>query len=173
MKIRLDRVVDEPFEWQETLEFARGELDRPEIVDLGKVECQGRISPLAEGYLFEASLAHCATFRCMRCLDEFERPVSSETSLLIEIRRQDQEIAEEIELEEEDLGILVLDKPELETRPILTEQLHLDIPMKPLCREDCAGLCAGCGANLNIASCSCKAETDPRWKALEELKLQH
>jgi DUF177 domain-containing protein len=171
MKIRLDRVVDEPFEWQETLEFTRGELDRQEVVDLGKVECQGRVSPLAEGYLFEASLSHRATFRCMRCLDDFERPVSSEVSLLIEVRRQNETIAEEIELEEADLGVLVLEQPELETRPILTEQLHLDIPMKPLCREDCAGLCAGCGTNLNTGSCSCKAESDPRWRALEELKL--
>ncbi len=170
MKIRLDRVVDEPFEWQETLEIARGELDRPEIADLGKVECQGRISPLAEGYLLEASLSHHAAFRCMRCLDDFEMPGSSQVSLLIEIRRSDEHLAEEIELEEEDLGVLIVAQPELEVRPILIEQLHLDIPMKPLCRDDCAGLCASCGKNLNTEACDCKTEIDPRWKALQKLQ---
>jgi len=173
MKIRLDRVVDEPFEWQETLEFVPGELDRQEVVDLGAVECEGRIGPLAEGYHFEASLSHRATFRCMRCLESFEMPVSSKVSLLIEIRGQDEAMAEEIELEEEDLGVLILKQPELDPRPILTEQLSLDMPMKPLCREDCAGLCCRCGKNLNTGSCRCKAEADPRWKALEELKLHH
>lgn len=171
MKIRLDHVIDEPFEWRERLEFAPGELDRQEIVDFGEVECQGRICPLAEGYHFETSIAHHATFRCMRCLDSFERPLSSEVSLLIEIRKPDSTTAEEIELEEKDLGVLILDRPELDTRPILIEQLHLDIPMKPLCREDCAGLCAGCGENLNTGPCHCKPDVDPRWKALEELKL--
>lgn len=172
MKIRLDRVIDEPFEWRETLAFAPGELDRQEIVDFGEVECQGRICPLVEGYHFETSLAHHATLRCMRCLVSFEMPVSSEVSLLIEIRGRDEATTEEIELAEEDLGLLILDRPEFDTRPILIEQLHLDIPMKPLCREDCAGLCAGCGKNLNTGRCRCKAHVDPRWKALEELKLQ-
>ena len=44
-------------------------------------------------------------------------------------------------------------------------------PIKPLCKEDCAGLCPSCGTNLNEKRCTCKTETlDPRWEAL--LKLQ-
>ena len=46
----------------------------------------------------------------------------------------------------------------------------LVIPMKPLCREDCAGLCPTCGCNLNQAPCKCPAQTtDPRWSVLSKL----
>jgi len=58
----------------------------------------------------------------------------------------------------------------------LTEAIRqyalLAIPMKPLCREDCAGLCSNCGHNLNQGSCDCPPqETDPRWSELTKLAL--
>ncbi len=49
----------------------------------------------------------------------------------------------------------------------MREQFYLALPMKPLCREDCQGLCVVCGANLNRATCDCKLEwDDPRLAAL-------
>ena len=46
----------------------------------------------------------------------------------------------------------------------------LAIPMKPLCSEDCAGICQNCGKNLNQGSCGCpKQYTDPRWSELTKL----
>ena len=56
----------------------------------------------------------------------------------------------------------------------LTEAIHqyalLSIPMKALCRADCAGLCPNCGCNLNQESCNCPPqETDPRLSKLREL----
>ena len=46
----------------------------------------------------------------------------------------------------------------------------LTIPMKPLCRQDCAGLCPACGSNLNHTSCNCPSESiDPRWAELNKL----
>jgi len=56
----------------------------------------------------------------------------------------------------------------------LTEAMRqytlLAIPLKPLCREDCAGLCPSCGHNLNRGQCDCPAQsTDPRWSELTKL----
>ena len=46
----------------------------------------------------------------------------------------------------------------------------LAVPMKPLCRQDCAGLCSGCGRNLNLGPCGCPPrQVDPRWVALTKL----
>ena len=54
---------------------------------------------------------------------------------------------------------------------LLIEQIQLNVPMKPLCRVDCAGLCPRCGVNLNSGPCGCAGEQiDPRWKALEALR---
>jgi uncharacterized protein len=51
------------------------------------------------------------------------------------------------------------------------DSLALSLPAKILCREDCAGLCAGCGANLNVEPCRCgPPEPDERWEKLAQLK---
>ena len=54
---------------------------------------------------------------------------------------------------------------------VLREQFYLALPMKPLCREDCAGLCPQCGTNRNTGTCSCETEPeDPRLAPLRRLK---
>jgi uncharacterized protein len=53
----------------------------------------------------------------------------------------------------------------------MREQFYLALPMKPLCRADCKGLCPMCGTNLNRGTCDCKREwKDPRLSALKELR---
>jgi uncharacterized protein len=52
------------------------------------------------------------------------------------------------------------------------EAILLGLPLAPLCREDCAGLCITCGADLNDGACSCVPSTaDPRWAALDTLSF--
>lgn len=52
---------------------------------------------------------------------------------------------------------------------VVVEAVINALPIRPLCAEDCQGLCAQCGENLNEGSCQCKSETiDPRWAALQE-----
>lgn len=170
MEIQLDRVVDEPFAWQEILVPAAGEVDLPGALGFGEVLCRGRVRPIQSDYLLEATLTYVQTLTCMRCLEGFDMPVTSDISLLIQIRPPDHTAAE-VELEEEDLETLFLPQPRLDTRPLLVEQLHLGMPMKPLCREDCAGLCPSCGTNLNHGPCGCQPRNvDPRWSALGKLR---
>ena len=54
---------------------------------------------------------------------------------------------------------------------LLREELLLSQPTKPVCKEDCKGICAGCGAELNSEPCTCPPEVDPRWDALKDLKF--
>ncbi len=57
----------------------------------------------------------------------------------------------------------------LDLREGLRQYILMSEP-KPLCRDDCAGLCARCGADLNAGPCECQPETDERWDALAGLK---
>ena len=60
----------------------------------------------------------------------------------------------------------------IDLEPLAREALVLDLPLAPLCREDCRGLCPTCGADLNLGDCDCPpAEVDPRWAALDVLRL--
>jgi len=71
----------------------------------------------------------------------------------------------------EELGCFTIDERHVLD---LTEAIHqcalLAIPMKPLCREDCAGLCPDCGHNLNQGACNCPPQgADSRWSELSKL----
>jgi uncharacterized protein len=78
---------------------------------------------------------------------------------------------EEREVAEEDLDTSVYRDDQINLNEVLREQFYLALPMKPLCREDCAGLCPQCGINRNTGTCSCATEfEDPRLAPLRGLK---
>jgi uncharacterized protein len=60
----------------------------------------------------------------------------------------------------------------VDLEPLAREALTLDLPLAPLCSAGCSGLCATCGADLNLGDCGCRpADADPRWAALDALRL--
>jgi uncharacterized protein len=56
--------------------------------------------------------------------------------------------------------------------PLVHDAVLLELPIAPLCRVDCLGLCPSCGTDRNEASCSCQLEPDPRWATLDALRLE-
>ena len=60
---------------------------------------------------------------------------------------------------------------QLDLEPLVREALLLELPLAPLCRADCAGLCPECGADRNEVDCGHRLQThDPRWEALDQLR---
>ena len=59
---------------------------------------------------------------------------------------------------------------ELDLAPMVRDAVVLELPLAPLCREDCRGLCPHCGADRNHESCDCSAPRDPRWASLDVLR---
>jgi uncharacterized protein len=57
----------------------------------------------------------------------------------------------------------------IDLAPLVHDAIFLDLPLAPLCREDCQGLCSQCGIDRNEGSCDCQAPIDPRWAMLENL----
>ena len=72
----------------------------------------------------------------------------------------------------EDAGAFTIDEHHtIDLTEAVRQYTLLAIPMKPLCQENCAGLCQDCGQNLNQGSCDCpKDATDPRWSKLANLQ---
>jgi uncharacterized protein len=59
---------------------------------------------------------------------------------------------------------------QLDLAPLARDTVMVELPLAPLCREDCAGICPTCGADRNVAPCGCDGATcDPRWAALDAL----
>ena len=69
-------------------------------------------------------------------------------------------------------GALVLSgtaRSELDLDEVVTTAFVPAMDTKNLCSEDCKGLCAKCGADLNLGPCGCRPDVDPRWAALAQL----
>lgn len=66
-------------------------------------------------------------------------------------------------------NFIVIDDFRFDLDTLLREDILLFLPSKVLCKEDCKGLCATCGADLNLAPCGCKKPLDPRLAVLQEL----
>ena len=107
---------------------------------------------------------------CSRCLEPFRMPLASDFDLRYVPRTEN--IGEgEREVEEDDLTTAFYDDEQIDLAHLVMEQFHLALPMKPLCKDDCKGLCPECGTNLNAGACDCnRTWEDPRLAALKALK---
>ena len=107
---------------------------------------------------------------CSRCLEAFAWPVDTAFDLVY--HPQSTNVGEgEVEVEAEDLSTAFYENHQIDLDQLMREQFYLVLPMKPLCREDCRGLCPVCGTNLNRGTCECKREwEDPRLAGLRALK---
>ena len=76
--------------------------------------------------------------------------------------------AQELENEEND-DILLLNGTELDLDEAVSTAFILAMDTKNLCSDDCKGLCAKCGADLNLGPCGCGPDVDPRLAALAQL----
>lgn len=108
---------------------------------------------------------------CCRCLQTFSRELEKTFDLEYAPDPKVEREGEELALNYEDLEVGFYRNDQLDLRSAVGEQILLEVPMKPLCREDCRGLCDQCGADLNSGECGCERRTfDPRLATLLELK---
>jgi uncharacterized protein len=71
----------------------------------------------------------------------------------------------------DELDVTYLEEGRINTDHLLRENVLLGLPVQPVCREDCRGLCSRCGANLNLGSCGCQEpHLDPRFTILRKLR---
>ena len=111
------------------------------------------LSNTGEALLVMGTVEGRAQTSCARCLETFELSIFGEVETLFLF---DADCALAAELDEDEYEIL----PEgnrIDVAPHLLAGILLDVPLIPLCKDDCAGLCLECGANLNEETCSCNA----------------
>jgi uncharacterized protein len=131
-------------------------------IDKSKDQCRlaGRIETMLE-------------LPCSRCLEPFRWPVDAPFELRYQPRSQ-KTVQDEREIEEDDFSTAFYENDTIDLGQLMGEQFYLALPMKPLCRPDCRGLCSQCGTNLNGGTCRCKLDwDDPRLAAFKELRTKH
>jgi uncharacterized protein len=134
VKIELSRIPLEGLTLAEELNPQVLDLDTEIVKFRGPIRAKAGVWRIADVIMAQLSLTAVMYAQCSRCLGEFETDLRKVVTL---------------NFSTEDLGkVLDLD-------PEIREEIMLDYPLKPLCKEDCKGLCARCGKNLNEGGCSC------------------
>ena len=104
---------------------------------------------------------------CGRCLEAFPARIDAPVDVRLVPKPS---VTDNVELGADDLDVDFYDNDELDVTRVVENEATLALPMKPLCREDCRGLCPVCGANRNVAPCTCAPRPpDPRLAALRDL----
>jgi uncharacterized protein len=144
-------------------------IDREPLLALSPLNMSGEVSRIEGGYALDARLVYDGQLECSRCLSPY--PFREDETFTLVLYPRNAASSEERELSREDLDAMFYDEPVVPLRPIAEERVQMALPMKPLCKPDCRGLCSECGKDLNLGACACVRETvDPRWEALKALK---
>ena len=107
---------------------------------------------------------------CSRCLEPYRLPVASTFDLRY-LPSGEASAEHEAEIRDDELDTSYYSNDQVDLNELMREQFYLALPMKPLCQEDCRGLCPQCGTNLNTDACACApAWEDPRLAALKALR---
>jgi uncharacterized protein len=131
---------------------------------------QARAVPGKRGVELTGRLTATVHLACSRCLETMPVDVASEFFLRL-VPDAVEFAAGDAEVSEEDASLFYVEEGRADLRKVATEQIYLDLPLKPICSEDCRGLCPVCGANRNQTECGCEAETvDPRLAPLSRFK---
>jgi len=129
-----------------------------------------KLTVVSKHILAQGKLVACVPLTCSRCVKPFV------CSVTLDIEEEyyptvDVQTGERLPPPDETGAFTIDEHHELDLSEAIRQYKETAVPMKPLCREDCAGICATCGKDLNEGKCDCPTtETDPRWAGLLKLK---
>jgi uncharacterized protein len=146
-------------------------LEDDRAVVAGPPRVAGRITRTENKVVVNGDFAAIVEVACDRCLQPVELPISSDFRLEY-VTAETYMSLETAELAPEDLALSIFDGEVIDVDDIVREQVLLAIPTQAICRENCKGFCAVCGADRNIIDCNCSAtELDPRWSGLRDFRF--
>jgi uncharacterized protein len=180
MEIHIDQLIDTELrlEFEEKPEKfpVLAEMIKKEEVDFpAPIKTRLRVFRIGDIIEVEGVLETAIRLTCGRCLGAFETQLVSEIALTYareNPQRQEDLSRSEIELSPEDAGLISFSGDKIDLRDGVQEQVVMVLPVQPLCREHCGGLCPQCGANLNNGKCGCRKDSsNTQFSVLKKLKL--
>lgn len=159
LRLNVGFLVSAAAGYNRDFEFYIPKITDEDNVTLAEVQGHAKISRTPQGLLVEAEFTGSIQLECVRCLNEYTQPLQWEFTELYAFTRDN--ITES--------GLLVPEDAHIDLQPLVREFALLEIPIKPLCRPDCKGLCPECGQNLNETDCGHRPEIDSPFSALKDL----
>ncbi len=139
------------------------DFDKIQIAaDLDLHDFQGRtqIGRTPQGLLVQAQFSAQTTLECVRCLSTFEKPLAWTMTELYAFNQKSVT----------DSGLIVPEDAHIDLQPLIREYALLEVPINPICKPDCKGLCPVCGQDLNLRDCGHRPQQDESpFSALKKL----
>jgi uncharacterized protein len=150
-------------------------LEGEDEFTLEKGRLEGRVEKGEDQAVhFRGRLEARLRLHCGRCLESFVHALDEDLDLFFmphtaEADADEQE--QDVELSDRDMVVAYYAEDRIDLGEMVREQMHLAVPLRRLCREDCRGLCPSCGMNRNTGRCDCQpTETvDERLAPLRKL----
>jgi uncharacterized protein len=182
-RIHLEGAREKPLEFSGETTLSVADLGGDPLVSISPVRTSGTITWVSDEYLLDGELGWSGDLTCSRCVSPYAFSEALPVHLRLRKRpaspgkpekgRAGDAEGEESEMDPGELDLVFFDEPVLPLDDIAREQVLMALPMKPLCREDCRGLCPSCGRDRNVSECSCETRpVDPRLEVLKSLKQE-
>jgi uncharacterized protein len=159
-RLNVGFIVHEEVGYKHEFPFEYEQIQIADDLDLRHFEGVATIGRTPQGLIVQADFSAETTLECVRCLNEFEYGLNWNLTELYAFNKKS--VSES--------GLILPDSAYIDLQPLIREYALLEIPIKPVCKPTCKGLCAVCGQDLNIADCGHKdiAEESP-FSALKDL----
>jgi uncharacterized protein len=159
-RLNVGFIIHETIGYSRDFPFEAAAVHLPPELELTDLVGVVRVTRTAQGLLLQVKMTAKIIAECGRCLEDFNQPLQTEFTELYAFTQNS--------LTES--GLLVPENGKLDLEPLIREEMLLAVPISPVCRPDCLGLCPVCGENLNYIACGHKQEViDPRLEALKIL----
>jgi uncharacterized protein len=130
----------------------------------GRLESSG-----GDSYLLRGDIKGALVTPCVRCLEPALLPL--EIPVTVSYVETDEAEDEDDETSEADgADVLAFTGGEIDLGPFLRDEILLAVPIGPLCRPDCKGICSVCGGNRNAVLCDCEEQQRVATSKLSALK---
>lgn len=143
MRLNVGFLVNQPIGTNREFHFEFPSVHLQPDLDLTDLAGTAKISRTPQGLLVQGKFEGKVTAECVRCLSEFEQPLDIDFSELYAFSPRS--ISES--------GLLLPEDAHIDLEPLVREYLLIEVPISPLCRPDCKGLCVVCGQDLNEEIC--------------------
>lgn len=148
LRINVGFLLNQPVGTYREIPFEFESLNLWDDLPANDFSGMARVSKTGQGILVDAAFQAVTTAECVRCLNEFQQPVHTQFQELYAFKFN----------QVTDSELVLAEDANIDLAPLIREYLLLEVPIKPICRPDCRGLCLECGANLNETTCPHQAQ---------------
>lgn len=143
LRINVGFLIHQPIGSSRDIHFDYDTICLNPDLELGDFHGIARLGRTPQGILVQGTFQASSAVECVRCLAEFDQPLHTEFSELYAFSTRT--VSES--------GLILPEDANIDLEPVVREYFLVEIPISPLCREDCKGLCTVCGENLNDGAC--------------------